>query len=216
VAAMDDIAEFSKQISETVNVINGIAFQTNLLALNAGVEAARAGDAGRGFSVVASEVRALAVRAAESAKQIEGLISRSSEQVRRGVDLVDQTGNAIRNMSQSIDVATQHVSAIAESAAQQSSGIESANAAIGEIEQATQQNAAMFEETTAASVSLSTAAEALTALSREFNTGSKPARGGTGARSQPRPASVVNNPVAQMRVTQSTQTAPLAAEWEEF
>tara|TARA_R110002049_G_scaffold10127_1_gene50056 strand:- start:10806 stop:12920 length:2115 start_codon:yes stop_codon:yes gene_type:complete len=216
VAAMDDIAEFSKQISETVNVINGIAFQTNLLALNAGVEAARAGDAGRGFSVVASEVRALAVRAAESAKQIEGLISRSSEQVRRGVDLVDQTGNAIRNMSQSIDVATQHVSAIAESAAQQSSGIESANAAIGEIEQATQQNAAMFEETTAASVSLSTAAEALTALSREFNTGSKPARGGTGARPQPRPASVANTPVAQMRATQSTQTAPLAAEWEEF
>lgn len=170
IAAMDDIAKFSEQISETINVINRIAFQTNLLALNAGVEAARAGESGRGFSVVASEVRALAVQAADSAQEIEQLIKRSSEQVDRGVGLVGRTGETIREMSLSINEATQHVSEIAQSAQQQAEGISSVNLAVSEIDKATQQNAAMFEETTAASHSLSGAAQALTNLAHQFRT----------------------------------------------
>ncbi|MEJ0058801.1 MAG: methyl-accepting chemotaxis protein [Terricaulis sp.] len=92
ITAMSEIERSASQITQIIGVIDEIAFQTNLLALNAGVEAARAGDAGRGFAVVASEVRALAQRSAEAAKEIKQLISKSSEQVGSGVELVGQTG----------------------------------------------------------------------------------------------------------------------------
>lgn len=174
IGAMDEIAEFSKQITETVDIINRIAFQTNLLALNAGVEAARAGESGRGFSVVASEVRALAGQASTSADAIEKLIKSSSDQVSSGVALVAQTGAAIREMSRTIDEAAGHVSQIAQSARQQADGISNVNTAVIEIDGATQQNAAMFEETTAASYSLATSAKGLAQLSARFRTTAPP------------------------------------------
>jgi methyl-accepting chemotaxis protein len=95
VDAMSRIEESSKQISRITSVIDEIAFQTNLLALNAGVEAARAGDAGRGFSVVANEVRALAQRSSDAANEIKGLISESSAYVEQGVDLVASAGKSL-------------------------------------------------------------------------------------------------------------------------
>src|ERR1700678_930793 len=94
VAAMDAITKSSQEIGQIIGVIDEIAFQTNLLALNAGVEAARAGDAGRGFAVVAMEVRALAQRSAQAAREIKDLISTSSAQVDRGVQLVAETGKS--------------------------------------------------------------------------------------------------------------------------
>ena len=98
VAAMGDIKTSSEQIGQIIGVIDEIAFQTNLLALNAGVEAARAGDAGRGFAVVAAEVRALAQRSAQAAKEIKALISTSEAQVRQGVTLVGETGEALQRI----------------------------------------------------------------------------------------------------------------------
>jgi methyl-accepting chemotaxis protein len=95
VNAMDAIKASADQISTITGLIDGIAFQTNLLALNAGVEAARAGDAGKGFAVVASEVRVLAQRSGDAAREIRALIDTSTNEVRRGADLVEQTGQVL-------------------------------------------------------------------------------------------------------------------------
>jgi methyl-accepting chemotaxis protein len=79
--AMDSVLQVSNKISGIVSTINGIAEQTNLLALNAAIEAARAGDAGRGFSVVAEEVRSLAQKSSASAGEIDGLVEETNQRV---------------------------------------------------------------------------------------------------------------------------------------
>ena len=87
---MQSITECAQQMTEIISLIDGIAFQTNILALNAAVEAARAGDHGKGFSVVAEEVRNLAHRSAEAAKNIKTLIEVTSSNVTQGASVVSQ------------------------------------------------------------------------------------------------------------------------------
>ncbi|MDE0588741.1 methyl-accepting chemotaxis protein [Halocynthiibacter sp. C4] len=171
VTAMSEIASSSQQISKITGVIDDIAFQTNLLALNAGVEAARAGDAGRGFAVVATEVRDLAQRSSDAAREINGLISTSENHVKRGVDLVDQTGDALKGIFDRVSEISSHVAEIAVSAEEQSRGLAEINTAVNQLDQVTQQNAAMFEETTAASHALTGEAENLANTMAQFNTG---------------------------------------------
>ena len=168
VAAMGEIEQSSSKISKIIDVIDDIAFQTNLLALNAGVEAARAGEAGRGFAVVASEVRALAQRSSEAAREINGLITDSSRQVGRGVDLVHQVGQSLAVIVKSVTNISENVSTIAASAREQSTGISEINLAVGQLDQTTQQNAAMVEETNAASQDLAKEAERLNQIINHF------------------------------------------------
>ncbi|MGY3909122.1 methyl-accepting chemotaxis protein [Aeromonas piscicola] len=111
-SSLSELNSHTQQISDIIEVIRGIADQTNLLALNAAIEAARAGEQGRGFAVVADEVRNLASRSAASTQQITGMISkiqsgadasiRSMEttvnNVSRGVSLANQTGEAIASI----------------------------------------------------------------------------------------------------------------------
>ncbi|TPP10600.1 methyl-accepting chemotaxis protein [Rhizobium glycinendophyticum] len=150
VSAMSRIENSSREISQIIGVIDEIAFQTNLLALNAGVEAARAGEAGKGFAVVAQEVRELAQRSANAAKEIKTLINASGEQVRHGVSLVDQAGEALSTIAQEVNSISEQVAKIVATTREQSAGLSEIDAAIGHIDRNTQQNAAMVEESTAA------------------------------------------------------------------
>ncbi|MBV9078168.1 MAG: chemotaxis protein, partial [Methylobacteriaceae bacterium] len=166
--AMAAIEKSAKEIETIISVIDEIAFQTNLLALNAGVEAARAGDAGKGFAVVASEVRARAQRSAEAAKEIQSLISSSSDQVESGVKLVDGAGKALQRISTQVAEINSIVVEIAASASEQATGLGEVNIAVNQMDQVTQQNAAMVEETAAASASLANEAVTLSDLVAQF------------------------------------------------
>ncbi|KAB1083258.1 methyl-accepting chemotaxis protein [Neorhizobium galegae] len=166
--AMRRIEDSSQQISNIIGVIDEIAFQTNLLALNAGVEAARAGEAGKGFAVVAQEVRELAQRAAQAAKEIKGLIQKSSTEVENGVKLVLETGISLKSIGEYVVQINQVMDAIATSAREQSTGLAEINTAVNHMDQATQQNAAMVEQSTAAVASLSSEASRLRDLVNQF------------------------------------------------
>ncbi|AIT78875.1 methyl-accepting chemotaxis protein [Novosphingobium pentaromativorans] len=155
VDAMRSIETTSRQMSEIIGAIDGIAFQTNLLALNAGVEAARAGEAGKGFAVVATEVRALAQRSADAAKDIRTLIDRSSRQVGDGVALVESSGEALRQIVGEVVTVSNLVDEIAGAAEKQAEGISEISTMVAGMDSFTQQNAAMVEESSAGSRSLS-------------------------------------------------------------
>jgi len=171
VAAMQAIEQGAREITQIINVIDGIAFQTNLLALNAGVEAARAGDAGKGFAVVANEVRALAQRSADAARDIKALITGSTEQVEGGVRLVNETGALLTKIVGSVGEISASVAEMAKATENQSISLEQVNASIGEMDRMTQQNAAMVEQSTAAARSLADEASTLSDQVGQFRTG---------------------------------------------
>ncbi|TWD54321.1 methyl-accepting chemotaxis sensory transducer [Agrobacterium vitis] len=168
VDAMHRIEEASSRIGNITNVIDQIAFQTNLLALNAGVEAARAGEAGKGFAVVAQEVRDLAQRSAAAAKEISTLIAQSGAEVSVGVDLVNNTGEALAQIEYNISGIADDIESIAQSAQEQASGLSEINIAVNQMDQLTQQNAAMVEETSAATHSLASETSELVRLVGQF------------------------------------------------
>ncbi|WP_349744466.1 methyl-accepting chemotaxis protein [Roseateles cavernae] len=161
VSTMQAIDASAKRIADITGLIDSIAFQTNILALNAAVEAARAGEQGKGFAVVATEVRSLAQRSAEAAKDIKGLIAASEEQVAAGASLVQEAGNAMREIETAVQQVAGLIGGIAESASQQSSDIERVNQAITQLDQVTQQNAALVEQSAAAAESMREQAQRL-------------------------------------------------------
>ncbi|OYW30403.1 MAG: globin-coupled sensor protein [Caulobacter sp. 12-67-6] len=169
--AMTKIEGSSNQVSQILGVIDEIAFQTNLLALNAGVEAARAGDAGRGFAVVAQEVRALAQRSADAAKEIKSLIAESSRQVSEGVDLVGQTGAALRGIVEKVGGIDGLINEIAASANEQASALSQVNTAVNQLDQVTQRNAAMVQQSSESTQALRVEAADLANRVGAFHTG---------------------------------------------
>lgn len=168
VVAMGAIEQSAKEITQIIDVIDGISFQTNLLALNAGVEAARAGETGKGFAVVANEVRALAQRSADAARDIKALIEKSTAHVGDGVSLVGETGTLLAEIVAQVGAVTQQVNEIAETTAAQATNLEQVNAAVGTIDRMTQQNAAMVEQSTAATRTLSSETQQLGELVAQF------------------------------------------------
>ncbi|MET3664836.1 methyl-accepting chemotaxis protein [Caulobacter sp. 1776] len=226
VQAMGGIEKSSQSITQIIGVIDEIAFQTNLLALNAGVEAARAGEAGRGFAVVAQEVRALAQRSADAAKEIKTLISASTQQVGKGVKLVGETGDTLREILVQVAEINELVGEIASSSKEQAVGLAEVNQAVNQMDQVTQQNAAMVEQSTAASHALSTEAAELERLIARFQVGAEARE--MPARVERRPAAPAPRPVAaptresfRQRYVQGSSALKVApgsrpGEWEEF
>ncbi|HTB65637.1 MAG TPA: methyl-accepting chemotaxis protein [Steroidobacteraceae bacterium] len=164
VTAMSEINTASNKIVDVIGVIDEIAFQTNLLALNAAVEAARAGEQGQSFAVVAAEVRNLASRSAEAAKEIKALIQDSVRKVNEGTKLVDQSGEVLGEIVLRVKKVTDVIADIANSSREQASGIEQVNKAVTAMDAMTQQNAALVEEAAAAATALNEQATSLTRL----------------------------------------------------
>jgi methyl-accepting chemotaxis protein len=168
VATMDDITTSSKKIADIVGVIDGIAFQTNLLALNAAVEAARAGEQGRGFAIVAGEVRSLAKRSAEAAKEIKALIGTSVDSVDAGSRLVQDAGETMREIVASVQRVSAIIGDITQASSAQNSDIGQISTAVTQLDQMTQQNAALVEQGAAAAESLREQALRLQDVLRTF------------------------------------------------
>ena len=185
VEAMSEINKSSKKIADIINVIDEIAFQTNLLALNAAVEAARAGEQGRGFAVVASEVRNLAQRSASAAKEIKTLINESVQKVGDGSELVNQSGQTLNEIVNSVKRVTDIISEISAASQEQAAGIDQVNKAVMQMDQSTQQNAALVEETTSASQSMRQQAVELLAQVEFFKTEEEKGQGSESASSKP-------------------------------
>jgi methyl-accepting chemotaxis protein/methyl-accepting chemotaxis protein-1 (serine sensor receptor) len=159
VTSMADIQEASQQVGRIIRTIDQIAFQTNILALNAAVEAARAGDAGMGFAVVAEEVRSLAQRSAQAAKDTATLIQESIEKTQAGSGQVAQVASAIGGIVDSVTRVKGLVEDVSVAGRQQAQGIGHVSEALADMERVTQATAATAEESAAASEELNAQAE---------------------------------------------------------
>lgn len=147
---MGDINTSAEKISNIIGVIDEIAAQTNILALNASVEAARAGDAGSGFAVVAQEVRTLAQRSSIAAKEIKDLIKASAEHVSAGSGLVKQSGSIISELVLAVSKVSEMVGRVSGTSLEQRERIGRVVHAVAMLDATMQQNAAMVEESAAA------------------------------------------------------------------
>ncbi len=166
--ATRNIDQSSAQIVTVIKTIEDIAFQTNVLALNASVEAARAGTAGAGFSVVAEEVRSLAAKSAEAAQNTNDLINHSIEDVKTGTESTDHAVSAMKVIDDCIQSIKTSMDEISSASTQQSEMIVLVEDGIKEISQVVQSNTVTAKESAAVSKELSNQARTLNSLLSQF------------------------------------------------
>ncbi|MGM0509131.1 MAG: methyl-accepting chemotaxis protein [Fusobacteriota bacterium] len=149
--AMEGIKESSDQIYKIIDLIEEISFQTNLLSLNAAVEASKAGEYGKGFAVIAAEIRDLAQKSKNSSKKIKDLIDENSLKIKEGNQSVDATINNIKNISEEVKSINDFMKTIADGAVEQEHGAQRLEESIGMINDGIQNNAGIAEENSSAS-----------------------------------------------------------------
>ena len=166
--ATKNIDQSSTQIGTIIKTIEDIAFQTNILALNAAVEAVRAGTAGKGFSVVADEVRTLAAKSAQAAQNTNNLINRSIQDVKTGTESTDQAVSAMQLINDCIQSIKSLTDEIAAASVQQADMIALVESGIKEISTVVQTNSVAAEKSAAVSKELSSQARTLNGLIGRF------------------------------------------------
>ena len=168
ITATRNIDRSSNEISSIIRTIEDIAFQTNLLALNASIEAAHAGTAGKGFSVVADEVRNLAARSAEAARDTGTLIGHSLHDVKTGTESTNLAISAMQVISECIQSIKMLMDEIAIASVQQSEMIVSVENRIKEVSKVIQSNSDAAEESALISNELSKQSKTLNQLISQF------------------------------------------------
>jgi methyl-accepting chemotaxis protein len=159
--AMDEIKMTSDEIEKITKDMDGIASQTNLLALNAAVEAARAGEAGKGFAVVADEVRSLAAQAAQAAKRTAVLVINASSAVKEGMNTAQENADILKDVSNQARHVRELMESVEITSREQTIAINQVTYGITQISAVVQSNAATAEQSSASSEELSAQANLL-------------------------------------------------------
>ncbi|WP_428927593.1 methyl-accepting chemotaxis protein [Marinibacterium sp. SX1] len=168
-SAVAEIDDSAREIARIIGVIEDIARETNLLALNAAVEAARAGEAGKGFSIVANEVRDLAIRAGQASNDVRSMIDESQQKVTRGVELVNSAETALGEIVDRVSTIAGHVRQIVEDSASQDTTIAQIRDTVASVDQITQANARTAERTARSVTELETQSQAMLQAISIFN-----------------------------------------------